>query len=156
QRVKVLGAKNFLFTYFVVTTPAFAKAHGMDKDLPVSSTVDFRHNLKDMGPLFGVRNELTRAYTEAAIAEVLKTYPDLDGLFGGLAEALPGKKSTWYREAVVPGLVRSKRHPIFVLETWMLPLQDFMEDIKGVYDNTWLATYPNVEVFTDAKPYPEA
>src|SRR5262249_33306044 len=31
-----LGLKNLLFSYFIVTTPAFAKAHGMDRELPVS------------------------------------------------------------------------------------------------------------------------
>ena len=40
------------------------------------------HNLKDMGHHFGVRNEATRTFTEAAIAELFRTYKDLDGLYG--------------------------------------------------------------------------
>src|SRR5438874_2144948 len=65
--------------------------------------------LTPMGPAFGVRNERARAFTEAAVAELFQTYADLDGLHGGLGEALPGKRSTWYREAIAPGLKRSGR-----------------------------------------------
>ncbi len=156
RRGHELGLKNFLWTYFVVTTPAFAKAHGMDKEMPLSASVDHRHNMKEMGFHFGVRNELTRAFTEAAIAELFQTYEHLDGLCGGMGEALPGKRSTWYKEAVVPGLKRSGRNPIFIVDDWMLPLEDFLEDIapQEVYDNTWLSIKANGEIFTDAKPYP--
>jgi len=155
-RAHELGLKNLLFSYFIVTTPAFAKAHGMDRELPVSASVDFRHNLKDMGYHFGVRNEATRKFTEAAIAELFKTYKDLDGLYGAMGEAVPGKRSTWYREAVVPGLKRSGRNPLFLAASWMQPLDDFLEDMapKKVYGNTWLAVHSNAEVFTDAKLYP--
>jgi hypothetical protein len=154
-----LGLKNFLFDYQVTTNPAFAKAHGMDKEMPVSTSVDFRHNLKgQMGPAFGVRSKLTRAFTEAVIAELFETYKDLDGLDGGLGEALPGKRSSWYREAIAPGLKRSGRAPISIVMNWMLPLEDFLEDVapKEVYDNTWLSVHANVEMLTDAKPYPMA
>ncbi|MBI1915266.1 MAG: hypothetical protein HYS12_11085 [Planctomycetes bacterium] len=155
-RARELGLKNLLFSYFIVTTPAFAKAHGLDRELPVSPAVDFRHNLKDMGYHFGVRNEATRKFTEAALAELFKTYKDLDGLYGAMGEAVPGKRSTWYREAVVPGLKRSGRNPLFLASSWMQPLDDFLEDMapKEVYGRTWLAVHSNAEVFTDAKVYP--
>lgn len=151
-----LGLKNLLFSYFIVTTPAFAKAHGMDRPLPVSAAVDFRHTLKDMGRHFGVRNDATRKFTEAAVAELFRTYKDLDGLYGAMGEAVPGKRSTWYREAIVPGLKRSGRNPVFLASSWMQPFDDFREDMapKTVYGNTWLAVHANAEVFTDAKPYP--
>ena len=97
---------------FIATTSAFARAHGMDEDMPESESVDWRHNMKEtMGAQYGVRNEWTRAYTEAAIAELFQIYEDLDGLNGGMAESLPGKKSSWFAEAVVPGLQRSGRKP---------------------------------------------
>jgi hypothetical protein len=153
------GLKNFLFDYQAVTTRAFAKAHGLDGKLPVSATVDHRHNMKgQMGPAFGVRNELTRAFTEEAVTELFRTYPDLDGLNGGLGEALPGKRSSWYREAIAPGLKRSGRKPISVVMNWMLPLEDFLDDVAppSVYDNTWVSVHANVEMFTDARPYPMA
>jgi hypothetical protein len=155
-RAHELGIKNLLFSYFIVTTPAFARAHEMDKDLPVSASVDFRHNLKDMGHHFGVRNEATREFTESAIAELFETYEALDGLYGSMGEAVPGKRTTWYREAVAPGLKRSGRNPIFLAATWMQPLDDFLEDMAPakVYVNTWLAVHSNGEVFTDARPYP--
>jgi hypothetical protein len=155
-RAHELGLKNLLFSYFIVTTPAFAKAHSMDRALAVSASVDFRHNLKHMGYHFGVRNELTREFTESAIAELFQTYKDLDGLYGSMGEAVPGKRSTWYREAVAPGLRRSGRTPVFLAASWMQPLDDFLDDIapKTVYANTWLAVHSNAEVFTDAKPYP--
>src|SRR5262249_6016619 len=98
RRAHELGLKNLLFSYFIVTTPAFAKAHGLNRDLPVSSSVDFRHNLKSMGYHFGVRNPATREFTETAIAELFQTYQELDGLYGSMGEAVPGKRSTWYRE----------------------------------------------------------
>src|SRR5262249_34273893 len=155
-RAHELGLKNLLFSYFIVTTPAFARAHGMDRELPVSATVDFRHNLKDMGHHFGVRNEATRKFTEAAVAELFRTFKDLDGLYGAMGEAVPGKRSTWYQEAVVPGLKRSGRSPVFIAASWMQPLDDFLEDMAPgeVYGNPWLAVHANAEVFTDAKPYP--
>lgn len=157
KRAHELGMKNYLFTYQIVTTPAFAKAHGMDKDMPESDTVDWRHNMKGtMGAQYGVRNELTRAYTEAAIIELFQTYDDLDGLNGGMAESLPGKKSTWFEEAVVPGLKRSGRNPVFQMMNWMLPLDEFMEDVvsRHVYNNLWVSVMHNGETITDAKPYP--
>ena len=155
-RAHELGLKNLLFSYFIVTTPAFAKAHGMDRELPVSASVDFRHNLKHMGYHFGVRNEKTQKFTEAAIAELFKSFKDLDGLYGAMGEAVPGKRSAWYREAVVPGLKRSGRKPLFIASSWMQPLDDFLEDMapKEVYGNTWLAVHANAEVFTDARLYP--
>jgi hypothetical protein len=155
RRAHEHGLKNLLFTYSIVTTPAFAKAHGLER-LPVSSSVDFRHTLVDMGPHFGVRNERTRAFTEAAVAELFQTYPELDGLSGAMGEAVPGKRSTWYKESIVPGLLRSGRNPIFLAASWMQPLEDFRKDIapREVYQNTWLSLHANAEVFTDAKPYP--
>ena len=73
-----------------------------------------------------------------------------------MGEAVPGKRSTWYREAVVPGLKRSGRNPIFLVSNWMLPLEDFMADIapREVYGNTWLALHANGEMFTDPALYP--
>jgi hypothetical protein len=155
-RAHELGLKNLLFSYFIVTTPAFAKAHGMDRELPVSAKVDFRHNLKHMGHHFGVRNEATRKFTEAAVAELFQKYKDLDGLYGAMGEAVPGKRSTWYREAVVPGLKRPGRSPVFMAASWMQPLDDFLADMapREVYGNTWLAVHANAEVFTDALLYP--
>jgi hypothetical protein len=155
HRAHELGLKNLLFTYSIVTTPAFAKSHGL-VGLPVSQSVDFRHTLTEMGPHFGVRNELTRAFTEAAVAELFQTYPELDGLHGAMGEAVPGKRSTWYQEAIVPGLKASGRNPMFLVESWMQPLDDFLADIapKRVYGNTWLSLQSNGEMFTDAKPYP--
>src|SRR5205814_10130642 len=115
-RAREHGLKNFLFDYQAVTTRAFARAHRLDRELPVSAAVDFRHNMKgQMGPAFGVRNELTRAFTEEAIAELFQTYPDLDGIDGGMGEALPGKRSSWYKQAIVPGLRRSGRKPLSIV-----------------------------------------
>jgi hypothetical protein len=158
RRAHELGIKNFLWSYFSVTTPAFAKAHGLDAQMPLSASVDYRHTLKEMGPHFGVRNELTRAFTEAAVAEVCRTYPELDGLCGGMGEALPGRRSAWFREAVVPGLKRCGREPVFIIDDWMLPREDFLEDVvrDRPWPNTWLSVKANGEVFTDPQPYPEA
>ena len=157
-RAHELGLKNFLWSYFSVTTPAFARAHGFDRALPVSETVDHRHNLPEMGFHYGVRNEQTRAFTEAAVAEVFRTYADLDGLCGGMGEALPGKRSTWFREAIVPGLKRCGREPVFIVDDWMLPPQDFLDDIARprAWPNTWLSIKSNGEVFTDPQVYPDA
>jgi hypothetical protein len=144
RRAHEHGLKNLLFTYSIVTTPAFAKVHGLER-LPVSPSVDFRHTLEEMGPHFGVRNERTRAFTEAAVAELFQTYPDLDGLGGAMGEAVPGKRSTWYKEAIVPGLVRSGRNPMFLAASWMQPFQDFCKDMapREVYPNTWLSLHAN-------------
>src|SRR5262249_8382708 len=132
---------------------------GLDKEMPVSTTVDYRHNLKGhLGPAFGVRNKLTREFTEAAIAELFRMYADLDGLYGGLGEALPGKRGSWYREAVAPGRKGSGGRPPSGVMNGMLPLEAFLDDIapEGVYAHTWVSVMANVEMFTDARPYPMA
>ena len=158
-RAHELGLKNYLFAYQIVTTKSFAHAHGMDREMPLSDTVDYRHNLKQyMGAAYGVRNEKTRAFTEAAVAELFQTYKDLDGLVGQMGEGLPGKRSTWFREAVMPGLERSGRKPDFFMMNWMLPLDEFLEDIAAgsIYENLGISVMSNVEIFTDPKPYPAA
>jgi hypothetical protein len=159
RRAHKLGLKNYLFSYFVVTTRAFARARGLDREMPPSPSVDHRHNMR--GPMefhFGVRNEATRAFTEAAVAELFRTYRDLDGLNGGMGEALPGKRSAWFREAIAPGLKRLPRRPHFIVMNWMLPLDEFIEEIAPaeVYDNSWVSVLANGEIFTDARPYPTA
>ena len=157
--------KNLLNNWQIVTSPAFARAHGIDKVMPESAEVSRFHNLfmttypsesDPLGPHFGVRNALTRAFTEAVTTELLQIYRDLDGFYGEMGEALPGKRSTWYQEAIVPALKGSGRNPIYVLLNWMMPREDFIQDIAhpGVYQNTWLSIMPNGEMFTDAKPYP--
>ncbi len=158
-----LGLKNFLINMCIVTTPPFAKAHGIDGDMPVSETVDWRHGFSASGGKdpddkmvhWGVRNPITRDFTTKAIAELFETYPTLDGLLSTMGEALSGKRSTWYREAVAPGLKASGRRPISIIFHWMMPLDDFIEDIAApeVYDNTWIAIEHNGEILSDVEPY---
>ena len=50
RRAHELGLKNLLFSYFIVTTPAFAKAHGMDRELPVSADGRFPPQPQAHGP----------------------------------------------------------------------------------------------------------
>lgn len=162
---KSFGLMNFLYNTAVVTTQAYARAHGLDKDFPISDKVNWRHNYQHKIPggitydrmiHWGVRNEKTRAFTEAAVAELFQIYDDLDGLFGPMGEALAGKRSSWFKEAYAPGLRRCGRKPIFVLNNWMMPLEDFLEDIasKEVYDNVWLAVEHNGETISGERPYP--
>jgi hypothetical protein len=149
RTAKELGLMNFMMNHCVITTQAFARAHGMEEPTPVARARGLKGH-------WCVRNELTRAFTEAAIAELFRTYEDLDGLYGAMAEQLPGRRSTWYSEAIVPGLRRSGRRPVSIVFNWMMPLDDFLEDIArpDVYDNTWLAVETNGETITDARPWP--
>jgi hypothetical protein len=160
-----LGLQNFMMDMHIVTSPAFARAHGLDKDMPPSESVDWRHNYEHKvpgGPSYdkmihwGVRNELTRAFTESALTELFQTYPDLDGLWGHLGEALPGRRSAWFKEAILPGLKRSGRKPIYILFHWMTPLEDVMQDIilPGLYENIWIGIEHNGEIICDTKPDP--
>jgi hypothetical protein len=146
-RARELGMLNFQNLQFIATTSRFAEAHQLKG---VSVGGDFR------GAAWGTRNELTRKFTESTIAELFKTYDSLDGIICPLGDSLPGKRSAWYREAVVPGLRRSGRNPICILQTWQLPFDDFMEDIapKDVYENTWVNVDFNGENITDDRPYP--
>lgn len=153
-KAKERGIKNFLFNMCVYTPMAFARAHGYDKEMTPSPTVSGYHN--HLGHSWGVRSELTRNYSIAAITELLETYPDLDGMMGTMGESMPGKRSTWYKEAIVPALKRSGRRPVYIVYNWLMPMEDFLEDIapKEVYDNTWLAISHNGEMISDVKPYP--
>lgn len=164
-KAKEFGLNNFLYNMCIVTTQPFARAHGLDKDMPVSDTVDWRHNYQHKvpgGPTYdkmihwGVRNELTRDFTIAAVEELFKIYDDLDGFAGTMGEALPGNRCTWYKEAYVPGMKNSGRNPIFIMTPWMMPLDEFKMHIspKEVYDNTWLCVSHNGEIISDPEPYP--
>ena len=160
QRARALGMKNFLYATVIHYTEAFEKAHGLEKPMPVSPTVHYFHNhgygLLNPRTNLGVRNDLTRAYVEAAFAEVCQTYEDLEGFYGPMGEAVPGNRGTYFKEAVVPGLKRSGRKPLFIAHQWQTPLEDYLENIapKEIYENTWLGFHAyNSEQITDAKPY---
>lgn len=164
HRARELGLRNFLLTQLAFFTGAFGKAHGLDKPMPVSPTVCAWHNTGY--PDFwrggttincGLRSELTRAYTEAVYAELPQIYPDLDGFYGFMGEPLPGDRSSFFREAVAPGLKRSGRRPLFIALQWQMPLEDYLKNVSPaeVYDHTWLGFHGyNSENITDAKPYP--
>jgi len=165
RAAKEMGLNNFAYNMCIVTTQAFAKAHGHDKDMPVSDTVDWRHNYQHNIPggesydkmiHWGLRNELTRDFTIASVEELFRTYDDLDGFAGTMGEALPGNRCSWYKEAIVPGMKKSGRKPIYIMTPWMMPLDDFKRDIapKEIYDNTWLCVSHNGEIISDAEPYP--
>ena len=165
RNAKEHGLQNLMLSMYIVTTPAFAKHHGLDKDFPPSETVDWRHNYQHIVPggetydkmiHWGVRNELTRAFTEEAIYELFTTYPDLVGMRTTMGEALPGKRSSWFKEAIVPGLKRTGRNPLAIVHQWMMPVNDYVEDISSsdVYENVWLDLSHNGEIISDRRPYP--
>lgn len=164
RRAKQSGMMNFLHTHVIWFTKAFAKAHDLDHPMPISPTVIYFHN-DGYGPPgqakeytnCGVRNELTRAYTESVFAEFPQVYEDLDGFFGDLGEALPGDRGTFFKEAIAPGLRRCGRKPTFIAMQWQTPIDSFVENVvpKNIYDNTWVGYHSyNSEQITEAKPYP--
>lgn len=160
RRARELGMRNFLYTHCIWVTPAFARTHGLDQPMPVSETVSPNHNQKYgpfLSPNCGVRNELTRQYTEAVFAEAPRLYPELDGFYAGIGECLPGERTTWFREAIAPGLRRCGRKPLFIALQWQCTLEGFLENVcpPEIYENTWLGYHAyNSEQITDAKPYP--
>jgi len=161
------GLENYLLTQHIFVTKAFAEFHGLLSPGPTSPTVsDWQAKgypnfwPGDPAPIHhcGVRNELTRAYTEAVYLELTDTYPSLDGFWVYAGEPLPGDRSTFYREAVLPALKRSKRHPRVVVNQWQISLEGFMANLRGsgaASDGLWLGFHGyNSEQITDAKPYP--
>jgi hypothetical protein len=156
RRAKELGLKNFLYGDFIHYTRAFEQAHGLDKPMPKSPEVYWVYR-DQLGYHCGVRNETTRKYTEALIHEICTTYENLDGFNAPMGECCPGDRSTFYKEAIVPGLKRSRRNPIFMVIGWQMPLDDYLKNVapKDVYENTWLGWHAyNAEQVTDPKPYP--
>ena len=156
HRARSLGMKNFLYGDFIHYTRTFEKAHGLDKPMPKSPDVYWVYR-DQLHYHCGVRNEITRRYTEALILEICTTYEDLDGFNAAMGECVPGDRSTFYSQAIVPGLMRSGRNPTFMVLAWQVPLDDYLKNIapKNVYENTWLAWHAyNAEQVTDAKPYP--
>jgi hypothetical protein len=158
---KQCGMKNLLYTQEILFTKAFAKAHGLDKPMPVSPSVNDLHNVGYGGDKtatnLGVRTELTVAYIDAVFSELLKIYDDLDGFFSPIGEPLPGDRGTFFREAMAPAMKRSGRHPLMIAHQWQVPLDTYVKNVaaKDVYDNTWLNYHAwNSEQITDAKPYP--
>jgi alpha-beta hydrolase superfamily lysophospholipase len=160
-QAKRYGMRNFLYFNLLQYTPAFARAHGLDKPLPVSPTVHpFQHGGyggSAQRTNLGVRTDLTRAYTEAVFREFVETYDDLDGFYGCMGETVPGKRSSFFREAIAPALKSARRHLPIIVHQWQVPLPDYLEDIapREAYDNTWLGYHAyNSEQITDAQPYP--
>jgi len=85
------GLGSYLYTTLVYFTPAFARAHSLDRELPVSETITPSHNVvvRDGNQFCGVRSELTHNYVESMIAELVSTYDDL-ARFCGPAGPGPG------------------------------------------------------------------
>ena len=94
------------------------------------------------------------------MAEAFQLYLDLDGLILNLGEAaLAGVRTSYFKEAIVPGLRRSGRNPRVMIMNWMIPIENFVQDIarEPPYGNLWLYMHAyNMEVITDTKPYPYA
>jgi hypothetical protein len=160
-RAKSLGMQNFLYPILIAYTNAYSKAHGLDKPMATSPTVSNFHTVGygggGAGAQFdvGVRNDATRKFIESAFAEMIKTYDDLDGFYGPMGEAVPGDKSTYFQEAVLPGLNRSGRKPLYIIHQWQVPLNEWVQNILPYYDNKWLGFHAyNAEHITDAKPVP--
>ena len=139
QHAKALGFRNYLMTFVIHYSEVFARVHNLPQKR-------------------GIRNELTRAYTEAAIAEAFQLYPDLDGLILFLGEALAGERTSYFQEAILPGLSRCGREPHIIIPNWQIPIKTFIKNItqKRLYDNIWLYVHGPNETVTDAKPYPYA
>jgi hypothetical protein len=156
RHAKELGMKNFLYGDFIHYTRTFEKAHGLDKPMLKSPDVYWVYR-DQLHYHCGVRNEITRRYTEALIHEICTTYEDLDGFDAPMGECVPGDRSTYFREAIVPGLKRSGRNLPFMVIQWQAPLDDYLKNIapKDVYENTWLGWHAyNAEQVTDPKSYP--
>jgi hypothetical protein len=84
RTAKQHGLRNILYTTNIYYTGAFAKAHGLDRQLPVSPSVTPSHNRKSGSNDYmngGVRNEITSRYTEWLFAEFPRSYEDLDGFY---------------------------------------------------------------------------
>ena len=162
-----LGIQNFLLVQHIFYTKSFAEAHNLLDSRPLSKSVS--HWQRDGYPEFwprkgqggsvlrhcGIRNELTIEYTRAVYEEVIELYPELDGFWGYQGEPLPGERSSFFKQAILPALKASKRQPIFVASQWQIPLSSFQQNINGSYENLWLDFHGyNSEQITDAKPYP--
>lgn len=85
-----------------------------------------------------MRNELTRKYTEAVFAEAPQLYQDLDGFCTPVGECLPGERTSWFRQAMAPGLRRCGRQPLVIAHQWQCTLEGFIDNVcpSEVYDNT--------------------
>ncbi|NKB65444.1 MAG: hypothetical protein GKR89_00145 [Candidatus Latescibacteria bacterium] len=166
-RAHQYGLENYLLTQHIFVTEAFAQHHGLLNAGPVSPTVS--HWQGQGYPNFwprpgdgavhhcGVRNELTRAYTQAVYSELAATYPALDGFWGYAGEPLPGDRSTFFREAIQPALAAADRPLRFVANQWQIPLDGFLAHVLPGTTATqlWLGFHGyNSEQITDAAPYP--
>ncbi len=162
---KAAGLRNLLYSQVIWFTEAFAQAHGYTVS-PPPGNVPYSANsyLSNYGgnhpnAKCGVRSDQTRAYVEAVFAEFPAVYQDLDGFYLVPGEPLPAERSTYFTEAILPGLQRSGREPLVILHQWQVPLDNYMENIVNnrSYDNLWLGFHAlNAEQFTDAKAWPAA
>lgn len=166
DHARTQGLENYLMTQHIFFTRAFADEHGLLNPGPNSPTVSHWQERGypnfwpgDPAPIHNccVRTELTRAYTEAVYVELIDTYQSLDGFWGFSGEPVPGNRSTFYRDAILPGLQRASRPMKFVANQWQIPLNEFVENILGSDSsgNLWLGFHGfNSEQITDSKPYP--
>ena len=98
------GMKVQMFTWNIFVSPAFAKAHDV---ATYSATWNYFGD--------GDRSDLVRRYNRSVVAQVLREYPELDGLgitqserMGGMT---PEERGQWIAEALLPA-IRGAGRPV--------------------------------------------
>lgn len=130
------GILTVLEFYNIHVSPAFAKAH------------------KGEGVL--IQNEkstpLLQAYTRYCVSEFVKTYSSV-GLMLTVGEALSVNQEEWVRDAIIPGIKDTGKHPPLFVRAWDIDPYRFRDIIKPNYDNLYTLMKHNTEMIVS--PYPD-
>lgn len=130
------GIWTVLHFYNIHVSPAFAKAHE-------------REGVRVQNP---ASTPLLEAYTRACIREFVNTYPSV-GLMLTAGEALHVKAEEWVRDAIIPGIRDTGKHPPLIVRQWTIDPYRFRDIIKPNYDNLYTMMKHNTEMIVS--PYPD-
>ncbi len=123
--------------YNIHVSPSFAKAHEAE-----GVQVENR-----------AATPLLIAYTRYAITEFVKSYPSV-GLMLTAGEALRVKPEEFVRDAIIPGILDTGKHPPLIVRQWTIDPNRYRDIIKPNYDNLFTMMKHNIEMVVSPHPDP--
>lgn len=130
------GIWTVMHFYNIHVSPEFAKAHERE-GVRVQNSVS---------------TPLLRDYMRRCVAEFVSTYPSV-GLMLTAGEALSAGKEEWIRDAIIPGIRDSGRHPPLIVRQWTIDPYRFRDIVRPNYDNLYTMMKHNTEMIVS--PYPD-
>jgi hypothetical protein len=131
------GIWTVLHFYNIHVSPAFAKAH---------ETEGVRVQNHAATPLL-------EAYMRHCVSEFVNNYPNV-GLMLTAGEALNVKPEEFIRDAIIPGIQDTGKHPPLIVRQWTIDPYRYRDVVKPAYDNLFTMMKHNTEMLVSPHPDP--